>query len=897
MPFIVRNSSATLSFLLQDAYLDLIFGISEHVDLEQVFPEDQLYMSSVSPGALYTAIQTGDIVRRTDADDADIAAANAFDDAIWRWSPSRQQKEALVGQPLSPSSTNKYLTQGVFSLKVKAGGTPRYGYLTFLEGSNVTITDDGAGNFTFASSGVTVYGSPITQAPDSGNVDGTANSAARSDHKHNIPTAIAVSVSSSNAQGSSTTDFSKADHAHQGIHSLKAKATGTARYGDIIFLEGSNITLTDDGVGNFTIAASGTTAYGSPVTQAPDSGNIDGTQNTAARSDHKHNIPTATAVSVTTANAQGASTTNFARADHAHQGIHALAVNSGTARYGDLNLKSGNGVLVSDDGAGNFTFDTTIGPNELYVTAAALNSSLVANYTAGQVMIDGTIYSISAGSTTVGINITNGYIYVNTSGSVTSGSTLPDGAVPLALFTSNGTAITAISNKRVFLNQKNTPGADGDITAVQPDASAAAGSSEKWARANHVHSTSTATPASVGSANAQGSSTTQFPRADHVHQGIHSLKAKATGTARYGDLVLLEGSNVTLTDDGAGNFTIAAAGTSFGSPVTQAPDTGNINGSGSAAYANHQHNIPTATAVSVGTANAQGASTLNFARADHVHQGIHALSVNSGTARYGDQNFKSGNGVIVTDDGAGNFTFDTTIGPNELYVTAAALNSSLVANYTAGQVMINGTIYSISAGSTTVGANITNGYIYVNITGSVASGSTLPDGAVPLALFTSNASAITAISNKRTFLQQANTPGANADISTIQPDASASGGSSERWARANHVHAIVADVAVGVGASNAEGSSTSFSRADHVHAMTGYVKAGVVSGASFAGSPKKAAISFTAFPSTSYAITITGADPRTWTYESKATTGFTINANANAAFTGEVSWTAILSGT
>lgn len=730
MPFIVRNSSAIAPFLLQDAYLDLTLDISEHVDLEQVFAEDSLYMSSVSPGALYTAIQNGDLVRRNDADDTDIAIANAFDDAIWRWSPSRQQKEALVGQPLSPSSTNKYLTQGVFSIKVKVGGTPRYGNIVFLEGSNITLTDDGAGNFTFAASG-------------------------------------------------------------------------------------------------------GLTPYGSPVTQAPDTGNIDGTANSAARSDHKHNIPTATAVSITTANAQGASTTDFSRADHAHQGIHALSVNSGTARYGDQNFKSGNGVTVTDDGAGNFTWDTTIGPNELYVTPAALNSSLVADYTAGQVMIDGTIYSISAGNITVGTNITNGYIYVNTSGTVTSGSTLPDGAVPLALFTSNGSAITVISNKRTFLEQRNTPGADGDITSVQPDASAAAGSSERWARANHVHSTSTATPASVGSANAQGSSTTQFSKADHVHQGIHSLKANAGGTARYGDLVFLGGTNITITDDGAGNYTFASTfATSYGSPVALSPDSGNIDGvATTATRSDHKHDVPCdapTTTLSPATTNAEGTG-VSFTRNDHTHAVSTSLV-----------------GVITTiqpDDAAAAGTENSYArGDHRHAIVAAAPSASLSATTTDAE----GSATSFSRSD----------HSHAILTG---------------------------------------TP------STQSPDQANATGTSANLARADHIHNIPCDTPVAIGTANAEGTSTNFARADHVHAggtfLTSNVKAGTVASGSFTGSPRKATVTFgTAFPSTSYAITITGIDARTWTYESKTTGGFTINANAASALSGEVSWIAIASG-
>lgn len=75
------------------------------------------------------------------------------------------------------------------------------------------------------------------------------------------------------------------------------------------------------------------------------------------------------------------------------------------------------------------------------------------------------------------------------------------------------------------------------------------------------------------------------------------------------------------------------------------------------------------------------------------------------------------------------------------------------------------------------------------------------------------------------------------------------------------------------------------------------IKAGVVASGSFSGNPKKATITFTtSFASAAYAITITGVDTRSWSYESKTSAGFTINTNANAPLTSEVSWQAITSG-
>lgn len=75
------------------------------------------------------------------------------------------------------------------------------------------------------------------------------------------------------------------------------------------------------------------------------------------------------------------------------------------------------------------------------------------------------------------------------------------------------------------------------------------------------------------------------------------------------------------------------------------------------------------------------------------------------------------------------------------------------------------------------------------------------------------------------------------------------------------------------------------------------IKAGVVAPGSFTGNPKKATVTFTSsFVSAAYAITITGIDARSWSYESKTAAGFVIDTNANTALTSEVSWQAIISG-
>lgn len=74
-------------------------------------------------------------------------------------------------------------------------------------------------------------------------------------------------------------------------------------------------------------------------------------------------------------------------------------------------------------------------------------------------------------------------------------------------------------------------------------------------------------------------------------------------------------------------------------------------------------------------------------------------------------------------------------------------------------------------------------------------------------------------------------------------------------------------------------------------------KSGFVTSSSFTGNPKKYAVVFGApMASAAYSINIAGVDSRAWSWESKLTTGFTINTNANQALTGNVDWDIVANG-
>lgn len=74
-------------------------------------------------------------------------------------------------------------------------------------------------------------------------------------------------------------------------------------------------------------------------------------------------------------------------------------------------------------------------------------------------------------------------------------------------------------------------------------------------------------------------------------------------------------------------------------------------------------------------------------------------------------------------------------------------------------------------------------------------------------------------------------------------------------------------------------------------------KTGIIAAGGFTGSPRKSVVVFAEpYLDSDYTISVTGADARTWTYESKTEEGFTLNANAATALTGEVSWTTMVTG-
>ena len=694
---------------------------------------------------------------------------------------------------------------------------------------------------------------PSTLNPDQSNTEGTSTSFARADHIHNVPADVPVAIGAANAEGTSTS-FARADHIHNlvtsgGIQNIggtispeyaapvtqnpdQANATGTSNKvsmadhvhnipADAPTTTLSPATLNAEGIGtsfsrNDHTHSIATALVGDISSIEPDDTASAGILNNYARGDHQHAILADIAVDIGIANAEGTSS-SFSRADHIHRGVRSIKQNAGSQRFGDLSLQNGIGITVTDDGVGNFTItasgasltDEKVKISATDTTAGYLNDELVVG-----TGLTKTILSPAANEQ-IQLKITDTTVTPSTYGTATKVSSFivnQQGQLTLA-----SEILIAIPSTQITDFTEAVQDAIGlsFLDTVTIDLTYNDGLNQISADLKNT----TVTAAAYGSAtqvatftvDAQG----RLTLAANVSIAIPSTQitdfTEAAQDAVFS--ILVDSSTIDFTYNDAANTVTAVvlqSGLTFGTPVTQNPDQANTEGvSTNIARSDHVHNIPAdapTTTLSPATLNTEGIGT-SFARNDHTHAIATALA---------------------------------------------------------------------------------------------------------------------------------------ADLSTINPDDAAIAGILNNYARGDHQHAIATVAPVDIGSANTEGAATDFVRSDHVHrgvrsikALAGgtqrfgdivleqgtnitivdspagtmtinstnqigtglKIKSGTVTAGSFAGSPKTYSVVFgTAFASTSYAINITGSDNRNWSWESKTTTGFVINANAGAALTGNTDWTAILIG-
>lgn len=113
-------------------------------------------------------------------------------------------------------------------------------------------------------------------------------------------------------------------------------------------------------------------------------------------------------------------------------------------------------------------------------------SLLAVNYTGGVARFNGVTTLVAGGALSVPGSTTNGWIYVDLDGAVKANASLPDGAMPMAKFTST-TTITALVDEREVVDQNTLWGVQTDIQPITKSNAQGAGSLEKAARADHVH--------------------------------------------------------------------------------------------------------------------------------------------------------------------------------------------------------------------------------------------------------------------------------------------------------------------------------------------------------------------------------------------------------------------------
>ncbi len=205
--------------------------------------------------------------------------------------------------------------------------------------------------------------------------------------------------------------------------------------------------------------------------------------------------------------------------------------------------------------------------------------------------------------------------------------------------------------------------------------------------------------------------------------------------------------------------------------------------------------------------------------------------------------------------------------PEQFLVTYPGTGLSV--DYTGGNANFDGSFTQVAGGSIALPASTTDGWIYVDIDGVVKATASIPNNALTLYKFTTSTDTVTSLSDYRDDYDQNLVWGVVGDVAAVRYNSTANAGTLEKYARADHTHA----------------------------ANFPLYKSGSVAQGSFTGNPKTAAVTFTtAFPSTSYAVTVTGSDGRSWIVTNITTGGFTINAQANQDLTGPVFWNATLIG-
>lgn len=485
-----------------------------------------------------------------------------------------------------------------------------------------------------------------------------------------------------------------------------------------------------------------------------------------------------------------------ARRDHVHQGVHSISNTTlGTPRYGDVVLQAGSNIMITEPVGGTFSFDVVVGATDELQVFMQGSPALAVDYRAGKVSYEGVPYQIPAGILAGLTPSSTLEVFVDTDGIVKFAASIPGNATWMATVTTDGSAVTGVVDRRVFLNQTFISGLTADISGIAPDGTTSSGILARYARADHTHAAPCDAPIQIipNQANAEGISSS-FARADHVHnlQTASAVGINANSTNAEGNATTFARSNHTHAIPTAAAVTLIpdapnAAGTSTSfsradhvhnietdDPISQIPDATNAEGiSTSFARADHVHNIPTAAPVAISSAlNIQGSAS-TFSRSDHVHAHGNLIG---GTLH-----------AVATTILAGFMSAADKVRLDSITEPDVQLNDVLISS--------DVEIFNFSGPTVSVtdnGGNKTT--IFIGDTPGLHASTHLPLGSDPL----TTAAAVT--------------------LSATTTNAT---GNANSFARSNHTHAITTGNVGYLGAGgvglNSTGTGDAIARADHVH--------------------------------------------------------------------------------
>jgi hypothetical protein len=483
---------------------------------------------------------------------------------------------------------------------------------------------------------------------------GSAATASRSDHRHQVSTAapVALAIGGTNNAGTLFT-IARSDH----VHAMPALATTSV---DGFFSAADKVRL--DGMATGSAAVGGTTPANVDNTTG-----ATGVATTAARSDHRHAVNAGNPIALTmgAANAPGTSA-NLVRADHIHAlpaaGTPSSLTLAGTNAQGSAAtlalsdhvhaLPASSTAPLDNSGVAAAGTSTSIAradhqhPTTWKTSAVALLESVGFNNASPPatvdgvtiqpgdlILVDGTMAPFadddepaplagellgifrSAGSTWTFLETLDpGEVAY-----VTSRKSLyrSDGShyfpvYPLANYSQDGLMSAFDYGKLAGIPSNATSPSSTAPTQITVT-TAAAGTGTTAARTDHVHSVATAAPVNVSAvgANLVGTSTS-LARADHTHDV----------TTAVPNTLAIGGTNLAGTLTPLARADHVHALPAAGTPVALTTTGANAAGSaGTLARSDHVHALPAAgtpVALTLAGANAAG-SAATLALSDHVH--------------------------------------------------------------------------------------------------------------------------------------------------------------------------------------------------------------------------------------------------------------------------------------